>query len=74
MLKSKDSFHLQIIDKIKFLTLIKPILVTKEKTPNKLKKIQPHEIIIHEQNNDQLKNIDDHDINNRMQLHDSIAH
>ena len=37
-------------------------------------KSQPHEIIIHEQNNEQLKNIDDHDINNRIHLHDSIAH
>ena len=43
------------------------------KTSKKSKTSQPNEIIIHKQNNDQLKNIDNHDINNRIHLQDSIA-
>ena len=74
LLKLNDAFQLRVIDKIKFFTLIKPILATKIKLSKKIKKSQPHEIIIHEQNNEQLKNIDDHDINNRIHLHDSITH
>ena len=74
MLKSKDALQLQVIDKIKFLALIKPILATKVKTSKKSKKSPPHKRIIHEQNNDQLKNSDNHDINNRIHLQDSIAH
>ena len=35
---------------------------------------QAHEITIHDHNNEQLKNIDNHDINNIIKLHDSIAH
>ena len=73
MLKSKNAFQLQIITKIKFLQLIKPIITTKVKTYKKTKKSPPHEILIHEQNSDQLKNIDNHDINNRIHLQDSIA-
>ena len=41
MLKSKDAFQLQVIDKIKFLALIKPILATKVKTFKKSKKKPP---------------------------------
>ena len=51
MLKSKNTFQLQVIDKIKFFALIKPIIATKMKISKQNKKNQPHEIIIHEQNN-----------------------
>ena len=44
------------------------------KTSKKSKTSQPNEIIIHKQNNDQLKNIDNHDNNNSIHLQDSIAH
>ena len=74
MLKSKDAFQLQLISKIRFFALIKPILATKIKIPNKSKKILHNEIIIHEHNNEQVKNIDDIDINNTFHLRDSIAH
>ena len=74
MLKSKDAFQLQLISKIKFFALIKPILATKIKISNKTKKIQHNEIIIHEHNNEQVKNVDDIDINNNIHLYDSIVH
>ena len=74
MLKSKDAFQLQLISKIKFFALIKQILEIKIKHFNNSKKIQHNEIIIHEHNNEQVKNIDDIDINNTIYLHESIVH
>ena len=74
ILKSTDTFQLQLISKIKFLQLIKPILTTKVKTSNKIKKIQHNEIIIHEHNKEQANNVDDIDIDNTLYLHHSIAH
>ena len=73
MLKSNEASQLQIMTKVKFLALIKSILATKVKTPKKNKKSPPHEIIIHYQNNEQLKNIGNNDINNRIQLTYSVA-
>ena len=74
MLKSTDAFQLQGINKIKFFALIKPILTTKVKVSNKIKKIQQNEIIIQEHNKELVKNVDDIDINNTIYLHDYIAH
>ena len=74
MLKSKEAFQLQITTKVKSLALITPILATKVKTSKKNNKNSPHEIIIPDQNNEQLKNIENNDINNRIQLQYSIAH
>ena len=74
MLKSKEAFQLQITTKVKSLALITPILATKVKTSKKNNNNPPHEIIIPDQNNEQLKNIENNDINNRIQLQYSIAH
>ena len=74
MLKSKEDFQHQVMTKVKYLALIKPILAIKVKTSKKTKKCLPHKIIIHDQNNEQLKNIENHNINNVIQLKHSIAH
>ena len=46
--------QLQLISKIKFFALIKPILATKIKISNKIKKIQHNEIVIHKHNKEQV--------------------
>ena len=74
MLTSTDAFQLQVIDKIKSFALIKPILTTKVKVSNKIKKIQHNEMIIQKHIKELVKNVDNIDINNTIYLHDYIAH
>ena len=74
MLKSPNAFVHQVIDKIKFLALLKPLLSSRMKASMKKIQIQHNAIIIQGHNKETMKNVEDINTNHTKHLDDSIAH
>ena len=76
MLKTIDDFRMQILNKVKCLGLIKPIMATKINSLNrKIRKNPPHEIVIQDKKDDEKsQNIVNYDVNNKIQIKDSIVY
>ena len=76
MLKTIDDFRMQILNKVKCLGLIKPIMATKINSLNrKIRKNPPHEIVIQDKKDDEKsQNIINYDVNNKIQIKDSIVY
>ena len=74
MLKPPNEFVHQVIDKIKFLALLKPLLSSRRKAFVKKNQMQLNAIIVQDLNKETMKNVEGININHTKHLDDSIAH